>query len=128
MSETAGPTNAQLLFTPHNPRREGRVAISGSSHSIHYAVFGSGPVRLCLVQGLMSSMGAFRELVDVLLMSSNPQYSLLVLDNRGIGLSSRGNPEDGDWSMAGMGRDVVQVLDHVGWQHARSVHLVGISM
>lgn len=53
------------------------------------------------------------------------QYSVLVLDNRGIGRSDK---PVGRYSTSEMARDVLEVLDHVGWTANRSVNLVGISM
>lgn len=53
------------------------------------------------------------------------KYSVLLIDNRGIGGS------DTPWlrySTSEMARDVLEVLDHVGWNAPRSVHAVGISM
>lgn len=53
------------------------------------------------------------------------RYSVLVLDNRGIGASDK---PLGRYSTSEMARDVLDVLDHVGWTAARSVNVVGISL
>lgn len=67
------------------------------------------------------------------------QYSVLILDNRGMGDS--GKPL-GRYSTSMMAADVLEVLDHVGWgssssttsdeqqqeQQEQQVHLVGISL
>ena len=53
------------------------------------------------------------------------QYSSLVFDNRGIGESDKPLLRYTTFEMA---RDVVELLDHVGWTESRSVHVVGISM
>jgi len=52
------------------------------------------------------------------------KYSVLVCDNRGAGLSTK------PWwySTSEMARDLVEVMDHVGWTEARSTHVVGLSL
>jgi pimeloyl-ACP methyl ester carboxylesterase len=56
---------------------------------------------------------------------------VLVLDNRGVGESERPLrllSARHRYSTAAMARDVVEVLDHVGWRGERAVHVVGLSM
>ena len=53
------------------------------------------------------------------------RYSALVLDNRGIGRSDAPLLR---YTTSELARDVVEVLDHVGWTAARGVHVVGVSM
>jgi pimeloyl-ACP methyl ester carboxylesterase len=53
------------------------------------------------------------------------KYSCLILDNRGIGASDKPLLR---YTTSEMAKDVVEVLDHVGWTGDRSVHAVGISM
>lgn len=52
-------------------------------------------------------------------------YSVLTLDNRGIGESDKPFFR---YSTSEMARDVVEVLDHIGWTGKRECHVVGISM
>ncbi|PFH58106.1 hypothetical protein XA68_14131 [Ophiocordyceps unilateralis] len=53
------------------------------------------------------------------------RFSVLLLDNRGMGLSDRPLMR---YSTSEMARDVMEVLDHVGWRDRRQVHVVGISL
>ncbi|KAK3113489.1 hypothetical protein LTR53_009167 [Teratosphaeriaceae sp. CCFEE 6253] len=53
------------------------------------------------------------------------QYSCLIFDNRGIGESDKPLLR---YTTSEMAKDVVELLDHVGWTEQRSVHVVGISM
>lgn len=60
------------------------------------------------------------------------EHSVLLIDNRGIGLS--GSPLQ-RYSTSQMARDVLEVLDHLGWTAppaagtpSRSLHLAGISL
>ena len=52
-------------------------------------------------------------------------YTCLVFDNRGMGLSDKPLLR---YTTSEMAKDVVELLDHVGWTKDRSVHVVGISM
>lgn len=53
------------------------------------------------------------------------RYSVLVLDNRGMGASDKPLMR---YSTSEMARDVLEVLDHVGWTAPRDVNVVGISL
>lgn len=58
-------------------------------------------------------------------LTSGSQYSMLILDNRGMGKSSKPLMR---YSTSEMARDLVELLDHLSWTSARSLHIVGISM
>lgn len=53
------------------------------------------------------------------------KYTCLVFDNRGMGLSDKPLLR---YTTSEMAKDVIELLDHVGWTQSRSVHVVGISM
>ena len=53
------------------------------------------------------------------------KYSCLILDNRGIGKSDTPLMR---YTTSEMAKDVIEVLDHVGWTDPRSAHVVGVSM
>ena len=53
------------------------------------------------------------------------KYSCLIFDNRGVGDSDKPLLR---YTTSEMARDVIELLDHVGWTETRSVHVVGISM
>lgn len=57
------------------------------------------------------------------------QYSVLIMDNRGMGASDKPVAR---YSTSEMARDVIEVLEHVGWTSSpapsRQVHVVGISL
>ncbi|KAM0753340.1 alpha/beta-hydrolase [Meredithblackwellia eburnea MCA 4105] len=59
------------------------------------------------------------------LTKSSPTRIVLVLDNRGCGLSST---PLGRYRTSDMARETIAVLDHVGWTGERSFHVVGISL
>lgn len=66
---------------------------------------------------------AWHEQVDYF--GSLPGYSVLVFDNRGVGWS-----DTPGWSYTTheMARDLVELLDYLGWTQDRSLNLVGVSM
>ena len=53
------------------------------------------------------------------------KYTTLVFDNRGMGESGKPLLR---YTTSEMAKDLVELLDHVGWTEDRSVHVVGISM
>lgn len=53
------------------------------------------------------------------------EYTCLVFDNRGIGDSDH---PWGRYSCPEMAKDVLELLDHVGWTQRRQIHVVGLSM
>jgi pimeloyl-ACP methyl ester carboxylesterase len=53
------------------------------------------------------------------------QYSSLVLDNRGVGESDKPLQR---YSTSEMAKDIVEILDEVGWTGKRELHIIGISL
>jgi pimeloyl-ACP methyl ester carboxylesterase len=53
------------------------------------------------------------------------KYTCLIFDNRGMGESDKPILR---YTTSEMARDVIELLEHVGWKDDRSVHVVGISM
>jgi pimeloyl-ACP methyl ester carboxylesterase len=53
------------------------------------------------------------------------RYSSLVIDNRGIGESDKPTSR---YSTSEMAKDIVEVVDHLGWTGKRELHIIGISM
>jgi pimeloyl-ACP methyl ester carboxylesterase len=52
------------------------------------------------------------------------RYSVLILDNRGIGRSDKPLMR---YSTSAMAADVLEVLDHLSWTGERQLHICGIS-
>lgn len=57
--------------------------------------------------------------------TQSDKYSVLIMDNRGIGESDKPLMR---YSTSEMAKDVIEVLDHIGWDKNRSLHVIGISM
>lgn len=96
----------------------GLVHIPETRHQISYEVHGSlhSKRRVCLVIGFR---GSFRLWDDVInhYITSGPEsdYAFLVIDNRGMGLSTQGVFSPTGYTTRGMALDVAAVLEAVGW-------------
>jgi pimeloyl-ACP methyl ester carboxylesterase len=53
------------------------------------------------------------------------RYSVLIIDNRGIGESDKPLMR---YSTSEMAKDIIEVVDHIGWKEQRQLHAIGISM
>jgi len=53
------------------------------------------------------------------------EYSVLILDNRGVGESDKPMMR---YSTSEMAKDVIEILDELGWTAERELNIVGISM
>ena len=53
------------------------------------------------------------------------KYSCLIYDNRGIGDSDKPQAR---YSTSEMAKDIIEVIDHLGWSDKRQLHVIGISM
>jgi len=53
------------------------------------------------------------------------EYSVLILDNRGVGESDKPMMR---YSTSEMAKDVIEIIDELGWTAERELNIVGISM
>ncbi|KAJ4397366.1 glycylpeptide N-tetradecanoyltransferase [Gnomoniopsis smithogilvyi] len=121
------------------PTRSGRLPVAqgrGGPLKIAWEIHGSGPVRLVFLMGLGSFKTAWQRQTLHFGHERGERYSVLSLDNRGMG--------DSDvplmrYSTSEMARDALEVLEHVGWLPPntltpsapplnRTLHIIGISM
>jgi len=93
------------------------------SHSLYYEQHGTGVEKLVFIMGLNTT--CFGWINQVEHFGRNPNYSILVFDNRGVGNS--GAPL-GPYTTSEMAGDVVVLLNYIDWKEERGVHIVGISM
>lgn len=75
--------------------------------------------------GIRLNASSFAWLKQVEYFTTNPNYSILVFDNRGSGNST--SPK-GLYKTSQMAQDAVVLLDHLGWRDERSLIVVGASM
>ncbi|KAH7889936.1 Alpha/Beta hydrolase protein [Phlebopus sp. FC_14] len=121
----------QTIFDPHTCTRRGLCPVTQirhqgepfESHSLYFELHGSGPDKVVFIMGLNSTSFAWLPQVDHF--GKQPHYSVLVFDNRGVGMS--GSPR-GPYTTSGMAEDVIALLDYIGWMADRDLHVVGISL
>jgi len=93
------------------------------SHSLYYEQHGTGVEKIVFIMGLNSTSFSWAGQVEYF--GRNPNYSILVFDNRGVGNS--GAPL-GPYTTSEMAEDVVVLLDYIGWKEERGIHIVGVSL
>jgi len=93
------------------------------SHSLYFEQHGTGPERIAFIMGMNSNAFCWANQVEYF--GRDPNYSILVFDNRGVGNS--GAPF-GPYTTSEMARDVVVLLDYIGWKEGRGIHIVGVSL
>lgn len=132
-----GPlTAAEILAHPEYPHTQwdlkptsaGRVEVAagrGGPFKLAYEVHGHGPRHIVWIMGLGGLKKTWQRQTWDFGHLQKDRYSCLVFDNRGIGDSDRPLLR---YTTSEMARDTLELLDHVGWTAARSVHVVGISM
>ncbi|KAI0409805.1 Alpha/Beta hydrolase protein [Xylaria palmicola] len=110
------------------PHREGLLPVAagrGGPFKIHWEVHGDGPVKLVFVNGLGVVKSSWQRQTMHFGHLNGDRYSVLILDNRGMGLS------DKPWmrySTSEMAADILEVLDHLSWTAEHQLNVCGISM
>ncbi|CAK7221211.1 hypothetical protein SCUCBS95973_004417 [Sporothrix curviconia] len=128
------------------PTRSGLLPVAagrGGPLRIGWEVHGEGPVKIVFIMGLGSFKTAWQRQTLHFGHERYKEYSVLLLDNRGMGDSDRPLMR---YSTRDMALDALEVLEHVGFvaapststststspstskPDARSVHIVGLSM
>ncbi|RDA93228.1 hypothetical protein CP533_6500 [Ophiocordyceps camponoti-saundersi (nom. inval.)] len=110
------------------PTSSGKTKVGqdrGGPLRIAWEIHGSGPIKLCLIMGLAGIMTTWQGQTLYFGHERADRFSVLLLDNRGMGLSDKPLCR---YSTSEMARDVIDVLDAVGWTGLREVNIVGISL
>ncbi|CAK7242365.1 MAG: hypothetical protein STHCBS139747_003853 [Sporothrix thermara] len=115
------------------PTRSGRLPVAagrGGPLNIGWEVHGEGPIKIVFIMGLGSFKTAWQRQTLHFGHERYKEYSVLLLDNRGMGDSDRPLMR---YTTRDMALDALEVLEHVGFvppskPAARSVHIVGLSM
>ncbi|KAI7371367.1 alpha/beta-hydrolase [Hortaea werneckii] len=97
----------------------------GGPFKLAYELHGRGPSKIVWIMGLGGYMKAWQRQTKDFGHTDSDKYSCLVFDNRGMGHSDKPLLR---YTTSEMAKDIVELLDHVGWKDQRSVHVVGISM
>ncbi|OBZ89968.1 putative aminoacrylate hydrolase RutD [Choanephora cucurbitarum] len=88
---------------------------------IYYELHGDGPQHVVLIMGLNASCLNWEKQTKYL--AETGKYTVLIFENRGMGLS---DAPKGLYSTSQMAHDVIDLMDHLGWKD--HVHVDGISM
>ncbi|KAG5989714.1 hypothetical protein E4U54_004259 [Claviceps lovelessii] len=110
------------------PHSCGEVSVAegrGGPLDLYWEIHGEGATKIVLIMGLGGCYTAWQPQTLYFGHTHGDKYSVLVFDNRGVGRS--GAPV-GRYTTSEMARDVVELLDHVGWTSLRQVNVVGISL
>ncbi|TBU66011.1 alpha/beta-hydrolase [Dichomitus squalens] len=119
------------IFDPTTCTRKGLCPVTQirnqaetlESHSLYYEIHGSGPEKVIFIMGLNSTSAGWLPQVEYF--GRQPEYSVMVFDNRGVGNS--GAPR-GPYTTSGMAEDAITLLNFVGWTEKHQVHVVGVSL
>ncbi|KAI0014696.1 alpha/beta-hydrolase [Xylariomycetidae sp. FL0641] len=110
------------------PHQSGLLPVArdrGGPLNISWEVHGEGPIQLVFIGGLGIAKYEWQHQTLHFGHRHASDYSVLVLDNRGVGQSSRPFMR---YNTSEMALDVLEVASHLGWTGERSLHVVGSSM
>jgi len=110
------------------PKQEGKLGVAigrGGPIKIAYEVHGEGETKLVWIMGLGGMKEAWQRQTKDFAHTNGSTYSALIMDNRGVGESDKPFMR---YSTSEMAKDVLEVIDHVGWTKERQLHVIGISM
>ncbi|KAH9873201.1 hypothetical protein J1614_005599 [Plenodomus biglobosus] len=110
------------------PEKKGKIAVAkerGGPINIAYEVHGHGDRHLVWIMGLGGMKYAWQRQTKDFAHDQADKYSSLIIDNRGIGESDKPIFR---YSTSEMAKDIIEVIDHIGWTGKRELHVVGISM
>ncbi|KAL0934831.1 alpha beta hydrolase fold family [Colletotrichum truncatum] len=110
------------------PDSEGKCEVAkgrDGPFNIAWEIHGHGPSKILFIMGLAGVKTSWQRQTKYFGHDNASRYSVLILDNRGMGGSE---VPYGRYTTSAMAYDALDVLKHVGWTDPRSVHLFGISM
>ncbi|ORY73588.1 Alpha/Beta hydrolase protein [Leucosporidium creatinivorum] len=125
-------TYPETIFDPSTCLRKGFCAVAKTKerapapHNLYYELHGDPnpkAKRLVFIMGLNNSSFAWHHQVKYF--ASIGGYQVLVHDNRGVGNS---DTPKGLYKTSEMAKDVVELLEEVGWFAEGRLNVVGVSM
>lgn len=137
MGATRFPSQKETLAHPAypstifalRPRLSGHCPVAmdrpGGPLQIGYSVHGNGPIKVVFLIGLAGTQASWQRQVLHFGHIHASRYTVLTLDNRGMGESSAPLVR---YSTSEMAHDVLEVLEFLSWTAPRSVHVVGVSL
>ncbi|KAH0098741.1 alpha/beta-hydrolase, partial [Aureobasidium melanogenum] len=110
------------------PKSMGKLSVAknrGGPLDIAWEVHGEGENKMVWIMGLGGLKTAWQRQTKDFSHTQGSKYSSLIVDNRGMGES--GKPMQ-RYSTSEMAKDLLEVIDHIGWTAERQLNVVGISM
>ncbi|KAI0121140.1 Alpha/Beta hydrolase protein [Xylariales sp. AK1849] len=123
-NDPAFPT-AVWQLDPHQRGLLPVAADRGGPVDIDWEIHGDGPTKVVWICGLGFIKTSYQRQTMHFGHYNGTRYSVLILDNRGMGGSGKPLAR---YSTSEMAKDIVEVLDHVGWTSPRQLHICGLSM
>jgi pimeloyl-ACP methyl ester carboxylesterase len=91
---------------------------------IHYWIYGiERPIKLVFISGHESTHYFFEQNIEFFYNHPSKKYSIMTIDNRGVGQSS---VPPGPYTTQMMGKDVIACINDAKW--LKNIHIIGISM
>ncbi|KAI0378813.1 alpha/beta-hydrolase [Hypomontagnella monticulosa] len=110
------------------PHQSGLLPVAanrGGPLKISWEVHGEGPIKLILIGGIGLTKADWQPQTLYFGHERSDRFSVLIFDNRGAGASDKPVLR---YSTSEMARDLIEVLDHLGWTGERELHVSGGSM
>ncbi|KAJ1325358.1 3-oxoadipate enol-lactonase [Microdochium nivale] len=126
---TASPAFSTAIWDLQ-PTQSGILAVGKNRKSpanVSWAVHGNGSIKIILICGLGLVKADFQNQTLYFGHHHHDKYSLLLVDNRGLGGSAAGTSLHCT-STSAMASDLLEIADHLGWDAPRQLHVAGGSM
>ncbi|KAJ6782186.1 hypothetical protein PWT90_03618 [Aphanocladium album] len=110
------------------PDSQGKASVAKDRSGpidISWQIHGHGPIKIVLIMGLAAGMNAWQRQTCYFGHQHADRYTMLLLDNRGVGASDKPLSR---YTTTEMAADVLEVLDQIGWTAPRSLNVVGLSL
>ncbi|KAM0287027.1 hypothetical protein ACHAQH_000712 [Verticillium albo-atrum] len=110
------------------PHQKGLLACAkdrGGPVNISWEIHGDGPRKIILIMGLAGLATSWQRQTKHFGHDHGTENSVLLIDNRGIGLSDSPLQR---YTTSQMARDALEVIEHIGWTSPRSLHIAAISL
>ena len=112
-------------LTPDKREKIDVAAGRGGPFKLAYELHGHGPKKVLWIMGLGGILKTWQRQTKDFGHTEADKYTCLVFDNRGMGQSDKPILR---YTTLEMAKDIIELLDHVGWTRSRSFHVVCISM
>ncbi|CZT05834.1 related to alpha/beta hydrolase [Rhynchosporium graminicola] len=130
------PRVAEILAHPSypdtvwnlTPTQSGQLPVAaerGGPINIDWEVHGKGVTKMVWIMGLGTVKSSWQRQTKRFGHDEGDKYSSLIYDNRGMGKSEKPFMR---YSTSEMAKDLIELLDHLGWTEERQLHVSGVSM